>query len=256
MPKMTLLDVVQSVLSDMDSDQVNSIDETFESAQVANIVKDTYYDMIGTRVWPVHMKTMTLTGVGNSNYPTFMQLPENVYEIEWIKYNKKDEMSNATGLEDYTSITYLDPAAFITLVHQRDADASNNLVTIDNLSGSGARYIFQTDKQPDYWTSFDDEYIIFDSYDSTYDDTLQAQKSLILAWQEPSWSVSDTFIPDIPAKYFNLFLSECKSAAMMKVKQVGDAVEARRVTRSRSFLAGEKWRHKHATINYPNYGRK
>lgn len=256
MPKMTLLDIVQDILNDMDSDQVNSIDDTFEASQVAAIVKSTFYDMVGTRQWPPHLQTMTLQAVGNADYPTFMRIPEGVYEIKWIKYNMKDQMSDATGLEEYKDVKYLAPDQFIDMVYMRDADASNSLVTIDNLTGSGTRFVFVNDADPTYWTSFDDEYVIFDSYNSTYDDTLQQQKSLTYAWKEPSWTMSDTFVPDIPAKYFSLFLSECKSAAMVKVKQMQDPIEARRVIRNRNWLANEKWRHKKGTLNYPNYGRK
>ncbi len=46
--KYTLLEIVQEILSDMDSDEVNSIDDTTESEQVATIVKSTYLSMMLT----------------------------------------------------------------------------------------------------------------------------------------------------------------------------------------------------------------
>ncbi len=39
----TLLDMVQEILSDMDSDEVESIDDTVEAEQVVSILKSTYY---------------------------------------------------------------------------------------------------------------------------------------------------------------------------------------------------------------------
>ena len=44
MPKLTLLDMVQRTLSSMDSDTVNSFDDTIESEQVAYIIRDVYFD--------------------------------------------------------------------------------------------------------------------------------------------------------------------------------------------------------------------
>ena len=46
MPKLTLLDMTQRVLSSMDADSVNSYAETIESEQVAFIIRDAYYDLI------------------------------------------------------------------------------------------------------------------------------------------------------------------------------------------------------------------
>jgi len=42
MAKMTVLEIVQDILNDIDGDEVNSIDDTLESEQVAQIVKSTY----------------------------------------------------------------------------------------------------------------------------------------------------------------------------------------------------------------------
>ena len=36
---MTLLDMVQDVLNDLDSDEVNDIDDTIEAQQIAQIIK-------------------------------------------------------------------------------------------------------------------------------------------------------------------------------------------------------------------------
>ena len=46
MPKLTLLDMTQDILSDIDSDEVNSISDTPDSLQVAGIIKSSFYDMI------------------------------------------------------------------------------------------------------------------------------------------------------------------------------------------------------------------
>ncbi len=44
MAKMTLLEVVQEILSDMNSDNVNSINDTIEAQQVVQIAKRTYFN--------------------------------------------------------------------------------------------------------------------------------------------------------------------------------------------------------------------
>ena len=49
--KYTLLAIVQEILSDMDSDEVNSIDDTVESQQVASIVRSAYMAIMSNRNW-------------------------------------------------------------------------------------------------------------------------------------------------------------------------------------------------------------
>ena len=46
MAKMTLLEITQDIMSDMDSDNVNSINDSVEALQVAQVVKTTYYNII------------------------------------------------------------------------------------------------------------------------------------------------------------------------------------------------------------------
>jgi hypothetical protein len=49
MAKMTLLEMTQDILSDMDSDEVNSINDSVESLQVAQIIKTTYFNIVNGR---------------------------------------------------------------------------------------------------------------------------------------------------------------------------------------------------------------
>lgn len=74
MAKMTLLEIVQDILNDMSSDKVNSIDDTEESEQVAQIVATTYRLMVSARNWPQNRKLINLIASGTTDRPTHMSL--------------------------------------------------------------------------------------------------------------------------------------------------------------------------------------
>lgn len=50
--KRTLLQIVQNILSDMDSEDVNSISDSIEAEQIASVVRDVYLNMVSTRMIP------------------------------------------------------------------------------------------------------------------------------------------------------------------------------------------------------------
>ena len=256
MPKYTLLDMVQTILSDMNEMQVNSIDDAEVSNQVARIVRDTYYDLLNARLWPTNAVLRTLTPSTDDNYPTHVKIPENVYRVEKVRYNIKDDITNNNGLDKYKEVDYLLPDDFLQMILQRDPANSDITTVLDNLSNNGVKLFIENDKDPQYWTSFDDEWIIFDSYDSSYDDTIQAQKIMASVYEEPGWTQSDTFIPDLPTKAFPLLLSESKKAAFIKIKQTSDPVEVERARKQRTWMAGEKFRSRPKGFYYPDYGRK
>lgn len=255
MPRYTLLDMVQTIMSDMNEDLVNSIDDTQTADQVARIVRDTYYDMLNARLWPTTAKLSTLTPSADNNYPTHVKIPDNVYRLEKIRYNVKDQISNADGLDEYKEIQWLSPDDFMTIVLQRNPANSDITTVLDNLSNTGVKLFIENDKDPQYWTSFDDEWVVFDSYDISFDDTIQSQKIMASVYIEPGWTQADTFIPDLPTKAFPLLLSESKKAAFVKVKQSQDPIEIERSRKQRTWMAGEKHRTRDKGINYPDYGR-
>jgi len=63
--KRTLLDMVQEILSDIDSDEIESIDDTVESEQVVSILKSTYYAMMSNRDWPHLRRSIQISSLGD-----------------------------------------------------------------------------------------------------------------------------------------------------------------------------------------------
>src|SRR5690606_23061665 len=86
----------------------------------------------------------------------------------------------------------------------------------------------KTNQFPTYWTSFDDVYLVCDSYDASYDDTLKSSKTQALIVRNPDWITQDDFVPDLPAEAFAAFLAEAKSTAFVSLKQMmNEKVEAK-----------------------------
>ncbi len=83
---MTLLQLVQSILSSMSSDEVNSIGDTTESMQVANIVETTYFNVINRAGLPDQCELFQLNPFTDSTQPVMMTRPDNISRMDWIKY--------------------------------------------------------------------------------------------------------------------------------------------------------------------------
>lgn len=84
--KLTLLDYVQSILSSLSSDEVNSISDTTESMQVAEIVRTTYFNMLVRSGIKEHDQLVQLDPSLDITKPVIMYVPDGVKKINWIKY--------------------------------------------------------------------------------------------------------------------------------------------------------------------------
>jgi hypothetical protein len=234
--KMSLLDMVQSVLNSIDSDDVNSIDDTVESKQVAMFVKECYYELIGQREWPFLKDTFSLQGLGDTTRPTYMELDEDdISKIEWIKYNKKD-------------VTWLDPKDFQDMLDLRVEETG--VVDADG---------FALNRDPLYYTTFDDTYFVFDGYNESVENTLQTSNNLCYGVIVPSWTHEDSFVPRLPEKMFPTLLAEIKSTSAINLRQQANAKEERKAQRGRNTFQNEAWRNKSSQSSYNtkvNYGRR
>jgi len=246
--KMKLIEMVQDIHNDLDLDLVNSIDDTIESQQVAQIIKTTYFAMMSNRNWPHLRESISLVPFSNASLPTHMSVPEGMKELDFVNYNaqKKDE----TRLR-YKAIKWLEPDSFLRKQNALNTDADNTLVVTDP---TGVQLMVKTDKAPEFFTSFDDTTLVFDSYNSAVDDSLQESKCQCMAYMMPSWSQTDDFIPDLPSEAFISLLEEAKSKASLKLKQSADNKAEQEAVRQRNWLS-RKARRIAGGIHYPNYGR-
>lgn len=258
MAKLSLLDMTQSVLSSMGSDNVNTINQTEESSQVANIIKEAYYKILHERDWPFLAQLAQLEGPAAIAYPTRVHIPDNVSRIIWLKYNSApnhagggDGGGGAVPREMKT-VTYKAPEDFINLLDSRDSTAAN---VVEYYDTSGISLNLINDKMPSFWTSFDDEYIYFDSYDVLTESTVQASKTSTHAIVEPAWSHTDIAVPDLPVHMFPMLLAQATTMATRKIKQEKDEFEERDAKRQRTRIQATKWRENGSNF-LPDYGRK
>lgn len=247
--KMTLLEMVQNILSDMDSEEINSISDSNEAEQIAQVVKNTYFNMIATRFIPEHSQTIKLTSFSSSTRPTHFSFPTRVKNIEFLDYN----VSRAVGGVEYRRLKYLSPDEFFGLSDGRDS-LSSSVKQVEDV-GSDSILLIRKDAMPMYYTSFDDDTVVLDSYDASVDATLTSAKTRAYGIKYPTFDAfSDTFVPDIDDTMFPFLLAEAKSTAMSLFKSGSDPKIEQAARRQKVYVQNDM--HKVNTGRPKNsYGR-
>lgn len=246
--KMTLLQMTQDILNDLDSDSVNSILDTVESEQVAQIIKTCYFEIIGNRNWPHLRKLFQLESSGTLDRPNYLRIPVTLKELEFFKYEVQKDGQKIVQKE----VKYQEPDHFLRLISTRSSTDPNVTTVIDY---SGTKLLVRNDMAPTYWTSFDDFNLVTDSYDKTADDTLQSTKTQCLGYIHPSWVHEDDHVPDLPYEAFPALLAEAKSTAFVSVKQMANQKAEQKAARQQRWLSRKAWRVE-GDIRFDNYGRK
>ena len=96
--------------------------------------------------------------------------------------------------------------------------------------------------------------LIFDSFDSSVDSTVQSNKILARAYVTPEFLFEDSFIPDLPEEAFAALVEETKSRVSLKLNEVQDVKSEQEANRQQRWLSRKEWRVK-GGVRYPNYGR-
>lgn len=251
MDKMTLLELTQDILSSMDSDEVNSINDTVESSQVATIIKNTYRAILTNRDWPHTRRLIELEASGDSSLPTHMSLIDDVKRIDFVRYDvHKATDGDRRKFED---IKWLEVDDFLRRLNVLDNTKTNIITVID--PSSNIPLSIRSDLAPTYYTSFDDKNIVFDSFDSTVDSTLQKSKTQVYGFVYPAWQMQDDYVPDLPNTAFTLLLEESKSRAFVELKQIANQKAEQEAQRQTTWLSRKDRRIK-GGIRFPDYGRR
>ena len=236
----TLLDMVQSILSDMDSEEVNSISDSVEAEQIANVIKDTYFNIIAARTIPEHQKVFRLVSLSDISRPTHFKYPEAVKNLEVLQYNV------GVDTADYRDIVFVDPFVFL---NRMDETTRQSGTAVDGIP----LYVYD-DRMPSYYTSFDDEHIVLDSYDKSVDIILQASKTRAYGAVYPTFDIEDDFEPDLDNVLLPMLLAEAKSTCFSLFKSGSDPKVEQAARRLKSFVQNDQYKTKRENQR-PKYGR-
>lgn len=234
----------------MDSDEVESILDTAESQQVAEIIRTAYFNITARADLPEHKGLFKLTASSDTDLPVVMYKPEDVNRIEWIKYNKADNVDP----DSFEYVTILPVQQFMDHIHRFNTDETNTAsFTLDAVT-----FYYRTDKQPDYCTIIDDDTLVFDSLDIAQDTSgfLDSDKTLSFGLTAPDFEIADSFIPDLDDLQFPLLLNEAKALAFLELKQINNDAALRESSRHWRNLQRTKDLHKSSDFDQlPNFGR-
>jgi hypothetical protein len=226
--KYTLLEMTQRILESLGSDEVNSINDTVESIDVAKIIRETYYYLVQRMDHTENKSLFQLTASGDNTKPTLMYLPSNVFNVEWVKYNTPDADSNS----NFQPISFLPLEDFVTrVINLSESDSNVGTMTVP-FNGTNFTFKYRNDKAPAYYTTVDENSVIFDSYDSSVDTTLQSSKTLLFGLLEPAFSLTDNFVPKMDSQNFQQLLNEAKSQAFLEIKQMENPKAEQRARKS------------------------
>lgn len=246
---MTLLEMVQNIASAIESDNVNSITDTVEAYQIAVEIKTAYYELLAALKIPSERKLILLDGLVDLTKPNYLKIPDTVKQIDWFKY---DYQTNGL-VGDYVEVQYLDPDEFIRRITGNQGMTPSGIIT----DFSGAKFTIITNQNPTYWTTFDNKYIVTDSYLSASDTTLQQSKSLCWGESNLTFTLNDGYVPILDDNLFPLLLAESKSACFANIKQMPSAKDEQRSHRQLIRAQNGFWRANQRTPyeRVPNYGR-
>jgi hypothetical protein len=115
--KFTLLQMTQNVLSGLSSDEINSISDTTESLQVAQIIQNKYYDILTRGNLPDDNQLIQLTPSGNPIQPTLMFIPSGTSSLKWVNYFDSNPQDGNSGQS----------TQFGAYSHGVNTDLTNNL---------------------------------------------------------------------------------------------------------------------------------
>lgn len=278
--RLTLLELTQTILSSMGSDEVNSISDTTESLQVANIIKQTYMNMLGRYDLPSNNQLFQLSPSLNIVSPVLMEFAPGTTRVDWIKYldtntadNEEQDQYGAYSEHDtntdlvndddssvgdvgpvYKEVRIIPVEDFIVRVNSMNTSESDvesfQFSDPNNASGMPQKFTFNytNDLQPQFCCILDNKYVIFDSYDNTQDSTLQAAKTMCYGWVSPPFVMSDTAYPPIEDQQVPLLLADAKALAFYELKRTPNQRAEREVTQQVTALQKFK-----AITNRPSY---
>lgn len=244
----TFLEIVKYILSELESDDVDSISETVESEQVARICIRVFSNLIAGRDWPHLDKVVQLAEL--STMSTGFKLDPEMRKILNVKYNKLLEVGDR---DRYVELPFVPWTEFIKHLEQRDSLSPDVIVqtTIDGLVSLN----ILTNKQPEYYTVYSNDFLVLDSFNQDIEPRAATTSLQVFGSMLPMVKLEDTFKFNLPLEDHPWFINECINYCYVNIKQSVNPKLEQMTTSIRRRMAHNQWV-KHKGVTYPDYGRK
>lgn len=247
--KRTLLYTVQRVLEKLNLDPVNSIEETVDSLLVSREAESTFYDLMTRAEWEEQIDLLKVTSVSDLSQPTVLKLDTDVHNITSFRYDVTTPDDDNKIIRE---ITWLEPEDFLKRSYQ--LNSSND--EVDEVLYKDIPILIVNNRMPKYYTSFDNEFLVFDSYDKDVEDTLVGSKTICYGKTVPSWLQEDEFEIPVQDSLFPLYLSMLASACSIYMNSEVNQEDERRQARAMSRMRREQIRTELEYFPKFKYGRK
>lgn len=244
----TLLYTVQRVLEKLNLDPVNSIADSEDALLISREAETTFYDMMTRAEWKQNLELLKLESVSDLSQPTVLLLPANVQGIDSVRYDCSELNKN----KDIRRIKFLEPEEFLTRSYCLNTDKDNVVEMLVN----GNLVLVEDDKSPRYYTSFDNEQLVFDSYNKELSDTILASKSICYGEIVEPWLEEDTYVIPLHNDLYSLYLATLSAACSMYMNSEVSQEDERRAARGISRMRREQIRTELEYFPKFKYGRK
>src|SRR5258707_607737 len=219
MAEQTLLTIVQNILSAMDADEINSISDTTEASQVAQIVQNKYYDIVSSYAgFTLIINVSSTIGSGTSYSWTITAA------------------GNAIAAPGYVYVTILPLDQFMDMMNRFNPSDLDVFSYQFKEGGNNFTFYYKNDHRPTWCTVLANQFVIFDTFDLSQDDTLQASKTLCYGQIVPPFLLTDLFVPPLNDQQFPLLLNESKMLAFLELKQMPHPIADREIRRQWSVV--------------------
>lgn len=248
MTKRTILELVQQLGEGIDSDEIDSLQETEEVARIENVLKQTTQEILDRKTWEFmkgKVRQLDVRTVGSTELNT-LTIPADVTRIDCLKY--KDD----TG--KFRELVYMEACEFVQLLQSRDATEANITAIIN---ADGVALNVDTTKAPQNWTSFDEVTITFDAYDSTAGTGNLIADSVIIADVMPVTDFTDpAAVLNIPERMETLVFNEALVTCNYRLRQTADPRADRVARRQGISLRENEHKTKQDGKKVKRYGRQ